>query len=338
MRTSVRAGARELYACLEDLRPLFGKGNNLIPVLFKVKADKLIVCCTSGCIYYNRVSVINEGNYSGEITVQYKNILDFIPKSGEVELQFHSYGLVFSSNDADIKLPIGYSIVTEHELKDIDFIPVDSQNFRIGINNMLNMGLSTIYKTEKNINIYGNVSTLMYPNVILQARTPGLPLAVTLTQDFAKHLSRFAPKAIASNKVDSVILKRDDAYLEIPAEPLKEENNFMKHMNGLSEPLRLDTEHYIDKLRNMSKLGNNVRAKLAIFKDGVRVTVEQDNISISSDLGNCSDSVLKVLYLPLSLYISMFKALGSTVIEMLYGKEIICLRSPALIIIARAIL
>lgn len=338
MSAGILIEARALRSCFEDLRPLFGKGNNLIPVLFKIKNDKLTVCCTSGCIYLNKLAINNENNVSSEITAQYRNILDFLPKSGMLNLNIEAYGLLISGEGTEIKLPVGFSLITEPEQKNITFTPVESQNFRVGLTSLMNVGLSTIYKVEKPINIYGNLSTLKYPNVVMQARTPGLPIGVTITQDFAKLVARFVPEAIYSNNIDTLILKRGDAYLEIPAEPLHEENDFLKHMIGLSEPIRLDVEHYVDRLRNMNSLGNNVRAKVSFYTKGVRVTAEQDNVAIVSDLGECYSELCKVLYFPMVLYMSMIKALGNTTVEFLYGKEIICLRSPSLIIIARAII
>ena len=337
MSSGILIDVKVLRSCLEDLRPMFGKGNNLIPVLFKVKGNTLTVCCTSGCVYVNKLPITNESGISTELTAQYRNILDFLPKLGIVNLAIESYGLVISGEGTQIQLPVGYSIITEPESYNVSFIDVDARTFPVGINSLLNIGLSGIYKVEKPFNIYGNISVIKYPNVIAQARTPGLSVGVTLTQDYAKLLSKFNPDKVYSNGVDSLVLKRDSATLELPAEPLKEENDFLKYMEGLSVPIRLNVEHYVDRLRNMNNLGNNVRAKITIFDDGVRVTAEQDNVSIAYDLGDCSGKLQRVFYLPMLLYMSVVKALGNTTVEFLYGKEILCLRSPSLIIIARAI-
>lgn len=338
MSTGVLVAAKDLRACLEDLRPLFGKGTNLIPVLFKIKDDVLTVCCTSGCIYKNKLKVVNENNTSAEITALYRNILDFLPKSGDIKIDIASFGLILTGDGTSIQLPVGYSLITEPESRDLPFVPIDAKTFPIGIHSLINIGLAGIYKIEKPLNIYGDITTLKYPNVIAQARTPGLKIGVNITQDFAKLFARFNPDSIYSNEVDSIVLKRGNATLEIPAEPLIESNDFLQYMEGLSKPLRLDIEHYVDRLRNMNNLGNAIRAKIVLFDDGLRVQAGHDNMHISYDLGGCTGTISKVFYLPMVLYMSIIKALGNTTIEVLYGKETICFRSPSLIIIARAII
>lgn len=337
MSAGILISTRTLRSCLEDLRPLFGKGTNLIPVLFKVKDDTVTVCCTNGCIYVNKLPITNDSRISSELTVQYRNILDFLPADGMLNLVIESFGLTITGDGTEITLPVGFSLITEPERKDVTFEKIDAKTFPVGLTSLMNIGLSTIYKVDKPLNIYGNISTLKYPNVIAQARTAGLPVNVSLTQDFTKLLCRFNPDAIYCNNIDSIVLKRGDAYLEIPAEPIRDENDFLQHMVDLSEPVRLDATHYVDRLRNMNSLGNHVRAKITLFDNGVRVRAEESNVAISYDLGDCSGKVNKVLYLPMLLYLSMVKALGNNMIEFLYGKEIICLRSPSLIIIARAI-
>ena len=337
MSSGIIVDIKDLRSCFEDLRPLFGKGDKLLPILVKVSKDVLTICCTAGCVYVDKIQLPQNVDKGGEITVLYRNILDFIPKSGKLTLSIEPYGLIVKGDDVNIKLPVGYSLITEPARKLVGFEKVDTFGYVKGLSDLLNVGLPSLYKKEKPVQVYKQLSVLRYPNVAVQVRTPGLPVNVSLTQDFVKLFIKFRPTEIYYNGSDAVVLKRDTAYLEIPAESLNESNTFLNLMNNLGNAITLDIEHYADKLRNLNLLGNNIRAKLTFFSAGVKCSVEHDNITIETNLGDCSGVPNYVCYLPMALYYNLIKVMGNTKIEFLYGDQKLCLRNQAIVIVAHAV-
>lgn len=338
MSTGVLVSVLDLRECFSDLKPLFSKGDKTLPILLKIKQRTLTVCCTAGCTYVNKMDVVNDANATSELTILYRDLLEFLPKIGQVEIEFNSYGVRLKCTDTVITLPVGYSLITEPTRKDVQFVPVESFGYSKGLLDLLNINLASLYKKEKPVNIYGALSVLKYPNVLMQVRTPGLPISVSLTPDFVKLFIKFRPEEVYSNNVDSVILKRSTAFLEIPAEPLRDTNNFTHVLEGLGNPIRVDIEHYCDKLRSMSSLGNNLQASLTLHENGLRCRVEHDNISIAVDLGDCSSDVAYVCKLPFNLFFNMMKVMGNSYIEILYGEQKLCLRNQATIIVAHVII
>ena len=329
--------AYELRRLLNDLSPLFPSGTHTIPVLFKLKQSDLVIACTTGCVYSNTLTVSNPDNESWEITVMYKNLLDFVVAEGQVRVEHAPYGVTLYGNGYSVQLPAGYSIISEPVMKDKDFKSVLSTGYVSGLSALVGMGLGNLYAVDKPVHMYGQVSVLKFPNVQVQARTPGIDVTAVIAPEHVRLLTRFGPDSWWTNGTDALIVRRDHAYLELPIDAVHEENTFVKLMDGLSSPISLDLEHYIDKLRSMAKMNARGRCKLAIKESGLVTTVSQDNLSITTTVGNDDGKVLNSVYLPMPLWMAMVKAAGNNKAEILFRGDVICLRTQAIIILARAL-
>lgn len=337
MSSGITVRAYVLRKALSDVSPLFPSGSHTIPMLFKLSGSDLTICCTTGCIYVNTLEVSNPDNENWEITVIYKNLLDFIAKEGQVTLSHAPHGLDLSNASFAVTLPAGYSVITPPELPNVGYRDVTHTGYIPGLDKLVNMGLGNLYSVDKPIHMYGQVSVLKFPNVQVQARTPGLDVNALMAPEHVKLLTRFNPEAWYTNNMDILILRRDRAYLELPIEAVREENNFVKQMDGLSEPVTIDLDGYLDKLRSMSKVSPRGRCKLVILNTGLETTVSQDNLTLSTYIGSRDGKVLSATYLPVPLWLSMVKAADGTQAQVLYKGDIVCLRTQAIIILARAL-
>lgn len=338
MSSGVVVKANELRKCLMDIHPLFPKGSYTLPILFSLTGSNLTIVCTAGCTYSATLKVVEQDVTSWEITVLYKSLIDFVPGTGLISFDHKPYGLTLTGNDFEVQLPTSYSIVSAVELPKVQFTEVSSNGYVKGLNNLINMRLGDLYQSEKPVTLYDQLAVLKYPNMQIQARALGLHLLAVMTPEHLKLLTRFEPKEVYCDNVSSVILKRNDAFLILPMKPAQEENKFVELLEGMSEPITLDVEHYIDKLRNMLKANNKGRCKIVFHENGISSSISQDNIVIKSGLGDTSGRVTKALYLPIQLWVKMVNALGNSNAQFMYGSETICLRTQSIIIVVRALL
>lgn len=337
MSAGITLRAYVLRKALNDVSPLFPTGSHTFPMLFKLSGSDLTLVCTTGCVYANTLEVSNPDNENWEITVIYKNLLEFITAEGLVTITHASYGVELSGDGYTINLPAGYSVITPPVFPEVGFTAVTHTGYIPGLDALVSMGLGSLYAADKPVHMYGQVSVLKFPNVQVQARTPGLDITALMSPEHVKLLTRFGADSWYTNNSDVLILKRDRAYMELPIEAIHEENLFVKQMEGLSAPVTLDLEHYLDKLRSMSKLNARGRCKLVIRETGVETSVNQDNLSIATAIGSKDGRVLSAVYLPLPLWMSMVKAAGNAKAQILYKGDIVCLRTQAIIILARAL-
>lgn len=337
MSSGVSVGTFVLRKALGDISPLFPSGTHTVPVLFQLRGNALLMACTTGCLYINTLSVSNTDNESWEATVVYKNLLDFLPKDGSVTITHAPFGLNFRGEGCSIDLPVGYSIITPPEIPNGDYADVTSNGYVSGLRYLIGMNLGTLYAADKPINLYGDIAVLKYPNIQIQVRTPGLGLFATLAVEHVRLLMRFEPEEWYTNNVDMLVLKRKQAYLELPMEPISEENKFVELLAGMSDPITLDFEHYLDKLRSMQKTSARGRCKLVLRESGLTTSVSHENITISTTMGDEESKVVSTLYMPMDLWLAMVRAAGSGKAQVLFREDVLCLRTQAIIIVVRAL-
>ncbi|MCM1218882.1 MAG: hypothetical protein NC548_30740 [Lachnospiraceae bacterium] len=338
MSSGLTVGIWKFRQALSAIVPLFPSGTHVVPVLFRLSNEDLLLVCTSGCVYSDTLTVSNPDNENWEVTVMYKNLLDVLPTDGQLNIMYTSFGIELVGGSCTVQLPKGYSIITPPKFPDSGYTRIpESSLFRNGLRTLVGMGLGSLYLQDKPVHLYGQVALLKYPNVQVQVRVPGLDMYMMLAPEHVKMLSGFNPSEWYTNGVDTLILKRDGAYLEMPMEPLHEENHFVELLNGMSVPVTLDLEHYLDKLRSMSKANPRGRCKLVIREKGLTTSVSQDNITIETTIGDIGSKVINAVYIPMPLWLTMVKAAGSNMAQILYQGDVICLRTNAIIIVAHAL-
>ena len=110
-----------LKECLSNLSPLFYKGSAIIPVGFKIKDRCLTVICNTKCSYKDVVPLEECEDGYAEVVVQYKNILDYLPTVGDIEIEINNRGLFINHADVSLSLPEGYSTYKELDVSGMEF-------------------------------------------------------------------------------------------------------------------------------------------------------------------------------------------------------------------------
>ena len=327
-----------LKNCLGDIVPLFSKGSAIIPVGFKLSKNVLTVICNNKCYYMNNIELDECEDGSQEVVVQYKNILDYLPSTGTLELELTQRGISLSNSDVSLTLPEGYSTYKELDVYGLQFTPIVSTGYLSGLRTLLGFNLASLTKMEKPITVYQQTSVVKYPQLLVQTRTIGLPFSGTFTPELINLMVKFQPKEVCHSNSAVVTLKRNNAYLQLPRESLVGENNFMNFMKDLSNPITFNTEGFSEKIRCMTKLGNDVECRVVIHSTGMSCSIMQEGVTITNKLGDCSTEVLKVFKLPIGIWNLCIRALDSSTAQILYGGDKVCLRTQSVIIIARVMI
>lgn len=322
---------------LSDLTPLFPKGSKTIPIGVEVIGNMMTLTCTQGCFYQTILDVNNLDNASHQATILYCNILDFIPTVGDVRLTFSPAGLRLFGEGFDITLPNGYSLVKTIDFPTEDYTPITTGSYIPGLKNLVDMNLSGIYMYEKPITIYRNTAVLKYPNLYAMVKTDSLPFYGVITPEHAKLLCRFGGTSVNDKEPESLIFRRGTSILEIPRKTVNEENNFLSLMEGLSEPININFDSYLERLRTMAKIGEKGHCKLTLFEDGLKTSVNANSIVLADAIGKCGGKLLHVFELPLSMWVMLVKAAGSGQVQILYRSDVVCLRTQSIIMLIRVL-
>lgn len=337
MSAGITLSSYELRKCLTDLSPLLTAGSRTIPVLFKCDGSELHIACTTGCFYRDTIAVSNPDGESWESTVVYKNLLNFVHSSGDVSIIHETFGITIEGEDYTITLQNGYSTITLPNIEGVEFIPIDSSQYVVGLHALMNLGLDKIFADDKPYHLYGDVAVLKYPSIQAQARTPGLRLVAVISSEHVKLLSKFGPTEFATNNVDRIVCKRKSAYLELPMDVKREDNHTLELLDGMSDPVTVSLNGVLDKLRSIEKLDPKGRCKIVLYANGFSVSMRSDRTEICSNFGHTEGAVLSVLYLPIALLLAMVKASGNSTAQFLFKGDLLCLRTQNIIIVVRAL-
>lgn len=327
-----------LKSCLSDLTPLFSKGSSIVPVGFSVNKSVLTIVCNNKCSYLNSIELDEEVIGVQEVVVQYKNILDYLPNTGTIDIEIQSNGIYLSNESVSLTLPAGYSEYKTIETKGLNFKPIVSTGYLSGLKALLNCNLVSLTKMEKPITVYQQLSVVKYPQLLVQARTMGLPFSGVFTPELINLIVKFQPTEVCDDSPTFVLFKRKDAYLQVSREPVTSANNFMDYMKDLSDPIQFDMQGYAEKVRCMTKLGNNCECTVVLHSNGLSSSITQEGVTVSNKLGDCNSEVKKVFKLPIGIWNLCIRALEDSTAQILYGGDKVCLRTQSIIIIARVML
>lgn len=333
--SSISVGARALKNCLAQIAPLVPKGTLYIPLGLHVHNNVLVITCLQGCVFQSHIPV--SSNNVESISVLYKDITTLLPGSGEITLEFATNFLELTASGVSVLLYSSYGVVPEQEFEEYRYSDITNTDYLRNFRAMLGMNLDSIYKAVKPVNIYGRVSLLKYPNTIVQVRTTGIPFECTMDIEHVKMLLRFAPTKVCK---DGYVLTfiNDSAVLQLPCKDNVSGNTFTDMLDDMGEPVTLNVEGYLEKVRNLSKALPKGRCELKVYENGLGTKVTSDNTSASIFTGEDTGEVLKVMHLPMQVWLAFLKALGNETIQVLVGGEKLCLRNNTMVILTRVLL
>lgn len=334
---TVTIKAINLVDFVSSIISLFPKGSTTIPIGVSLGGDTITFTCTTGCYYQAEYDVSNPDNVSKSMTVMFCNIVDYLPTIEDIAISFQSRAMNISGAGFEISLPMGYSLVNKLDFTGYQFETIVGKQYIAALKDLMSLNLSGIYMHEVPVNIYRNVSVIKYPNLMAMSRTEGLTFSGSIIPDHVKLLCKFSGGEVCDSDEDSLIFRRGNSYLQLPRKRLYEENTFLRQMEGLSEPYNISFSGYINRLRAMSKLGNNAKCKLVLLNDGLKTTVSTNSIVLTDKIGKCQDKVVKTFELPITVWSMIVKALGNGTVQILYRGDVLCLRTQYLIILTRAL-
>ena len=137
MFTRIKLSAAEFKNALLDIKSIIGKGDSSVLLLFKTTGTSLMICTTAKCTYKNYLDIEEIDGSSVEVSINYKDVTQMLGSTGRVELEFTSYALVVYSNNIEISLPIGYGIMTEPKLPEVEFKEIPVSSYVSGLKSIL---------------------------------------------------------------------------------------------------------------------------------------------------------------------------------------------------------
>lgn len=334
---TVTIKAVNLVDFVSSIISLFPKGSTTLPIGVTIEGDTITFTCTTGCYYQAEYAINNPNNVSKSMTILFCNIVDYLPTTDEIAITFQSRSMEFSGAGFEISLSTGYSLVNKLDFSRYQFETIVGKQYIAALKDLMSLNLSSIYMHEVPVSIYRNVSVIKYPNLMAMSKTDGLTFSGSIIPDHVKLLCKFSGDEVCDTDEDSLIFRRGNSYLQLPRKKLYEENNFLRMMEGLSEPYNLSFTGYINRLRAMGKLGTNAKCKLVLLNDGLKTTVSTNSITLTDKIGKCQDSVVKTFEMPITVWSMIVKALGNGTVQILYRGDVLCLRTQYLIILTRAL-
>lgn len=328
--------ARAIKQCFSDISSLFPKGANSVPIAMNVTDGIMTITCATGANYQADIEVDDSDNVY-HATVLFRNVTNLISQSGDCRIVFSNYNVTLYNNDFEIVLVNAFSPVEQLTLPAVPFESCSAYGYQAGLKALLGLNLSAIYKSDKPIEIYGDVSVISYPSLRAQSRTTGIPnIEAVVTPEHAKMIAQFGASEYCQEE-ECLWFKRKSAWLQIPYNATKDENTFLELLEGLGEFVTLNTSGYLDKLRLISKLNAKERCDITLYSTGITTSMQVENAFTSVTMGNKTGKVMSVFSLPITIWIQIIKALEGGMAQFAAGRSRVCARSNTMIIVISVI-
>ena len=324
--------ASAIKRCLSDIASLFPKGVSSIPIALNVSNGYLTITCVTGASYQADIEV-NDREHEYHATVLFRNVTNLISQSGECVLTFSNYNVTLFNNDFEIVLLNAYSPVEQLTLPEVPFVPCSAEGYKSGLKSLLGLNLSAIYRSDRPIEIFGDVSVIKYPSMHAQARTNGISdITASVTPEHANLIANFGAQEYYQDS-DCLWFRRSGAWLQVPYNAINDENDFLKLLDGMDNFITLNTNGYLDKLRLIAKLNAKERCNVVLCEEGIKTSMQTDNASTSASIGKIDERVLAYFSLPITIWIQIMKALNGGTAQFAAEGNRLCARSNTLIIV-----
>ncbi len=336
MSDGIVVSAASFTNILSTLRVLVPKGDTEMPIGVYVNNGVLTIVCTQGCVYQAEVE-IDDITTVAETTVLYRDISTLVPMTGEVELEFNSTYMSIHGEGFDADFPAAFSVVEKYNFSEVTFVEITSSMYLSGLMTILGTGLERLYNKISRIMIWDSVAVQKFPNVWIQVRANGLPVEAVLDTSHVKLLTQFSPTKVSISDASTLVFSNKTATLQLPCRPVQDKTKITELMSDMTPVSQFNISSYLEKLRSAVRFGAKEHCKIALHSSGIRTILSHSNVSVKVSMGDIHSDVVGVFELPIQLWLSLLRGIGSENVEVLYGGNKVCLRTPFTIIVAHVL-
>ena len=336
MSDGIEVSVSSLQKVFSILRTLVPKGDITTPVGFHVRDSVLKIICIQGCVYQATVDIENT-EAIGNATVMFRDISPLLPNTGVLELSFQSTYLTVSGEGFSADFPAAFSVVEPYTFKNLTYKELSSSVFQSGFKTLTGIGLEKLYNKISPVAIWDSIALQKFPNVWVQVRANGLPISAVIDMMHIQLLMRFDPQQVSIAEANTLVFKNNNAVLQIPCKPINEKSSITDMLKDMRSISKFTIGSYMERLRSVIKFGSKEFCKIALHESGISTTVSHSNATVSITTGNIETRVESVFELPIQLWLTLLRGIGSESVEILYGGGKVCLRTPFTIIVTHVL-
>lgn len=333
MSAKLKLQAKDLKQCFSSLSLIAAKGSQLTPVSLKLANNKLTFTCLQGCVVQSTLEV-NCGD-SLDIVFMYYDVTPVLPSVDEVYLEIDNDHLSVSGPTFSCAFPNGYGDPVTYDFSDCSYTKFGDSSYLDGLKTVMGMGLDKLYGKTVPLSVYGDVTVLKHACCYVQTRTIGLPFTAQIEAEHAKIITKLLPWEVSTSQKDTLVFRKQNTILQIPCRYGIPANNFTEFLKDMRPKCRVTLGSFYLRLRDMSKVSTKTKCSLVGYKEGLSITLTVENANSSIIIGKEADDIQFVFDFPIQVLLTFIKALGSGVVEILTGGDLICFRTQSLIILVR---
>lgn len=333
MSARIELNAKDLKQCFNSISLIAAKGSQLTPVSLKLADNKLIFTCLQGCVVQTYIEVPYDEKI--EMVFMYYDVTPILPSIDSVFLEIESEQLTISGPTFSCAFPMGFGDATCYDFSDCTYTKFGDVKYLDGLKTVMGMGLDKLYGKDVPLSVYGDVTVLKHACCYVQTRTIGLPFTAQIEAVHAKILTKLLPWEVSTSQQDTLVFRKQNTILQIPCRYGIPGNNFTEFLKGMVPKCKITLGSSFLRLRDMSKVSTKTKCSLIGYKEGLSVTLSVENANSSIIIGKDDGDIQFVFDLPIQVILTFIKALGSGVVEILTGGDLICFRTQSLIILVR---
>ena len=324
-----------LKSVLSDMATLIPSGSKTVPLGIDLSKGVLTFTCNGQCNCEETVKVNSDESFS--ITVVYSSISDLIPSGEQVKLTLQDSGMSIETSRISRFFRMAYSVVPKLEYTLPTMREIPGVNAVQRLRALTKTQLANMYNREASIEIRNEVAIMKYPNLWMQVRVPGFPCNCTLTQECARTLMTFGPRAFGELSHDTLVFKRDNALLFVPIGLCSDSQAIGSLLLEDMHITRLPVGKFVDNLKMLRSLGCKT-ARVSMLSMGLTVHGDCTDGSVDVYLGDKESDYLCSVELPTELLLLAVGLFTDTTAEFLYKEGILCLRNQDTAIVLRVLL
>lgn len=333
MSARIELKAKDLKQCFSSISLIAAKGSQLTPVSLKLADNKLTFTCLQGCIVQTSVEV--SSNEEINMVFMFYDVTPILPSIDSVYLEIEAEQLSVSGPTFSCAFPTGYGDPVHFDFSNCTYTKFGDTSYLDGLKTVMGMGLDKLYGKDAPLSVYGDVTVLKHACCYVQTRTIGLPFTAQVEAEHAKIITRLLPWEVSTSQQDTLIFRKQNTILQIPCRYGIPSNNFTEFLKGMEPKCKITLGSSFLRLRDMSKVSTKTKCNLIGYKEGLSITLSVENANSSIIIGKSEGDIQFVFDFPIQVILTFIKALGSGVVEILTGGDLICFRTQSLIILVR---
>ena len=315
-----------------DLKKVFSDISSLSceVISFTTENNDLIITAGTSVVYETVIHIVQSLNYMDTVmNVQYLNMEELLGEKGNVKLEFTQFSIDMEYRTMSISLSASDSIVQRPDADTAEKVLIPDRDSLTSALSVFK-GLGIFQKTlqmDRPLQLFGDYGVVQFPTVWVRVRSSGITNVITKEQ--AIIISAFEPEEYSIG--ETLSLYKGNARLMLPLSPVPEDDEFLQLVDTMTSLGAKTTKGLLARTKRLSRTLGVCDCSVYVGESTLHFAITKNTLHI---VDKADDTIQYSFDTRLEYITAILGLIGSdNALEVLTGKDIVCLRNARVSVI-----